>query len=61
MRGRLLKLNSEELGWLSILCSFRILLVLTLGLRYSSEKRGAAENEGVDFEIGDIGNSAHLY
>ena len=23
-------------------------------------KKGAAENGGVDFEIGDIGNSAHL-
>ena len=24
-------------------------------------KKAAAENGGVDFEIGDIGNSAHLY
>ena len=25
------------------------------------QKDGAAENRGVDFEIGDIGTSAHLY
>ena len=25
------------------------------------KREGAAENEGIDFEIGDIGTSAHLY
>ena len=25
------------------------------------EKNGSAENRGVDFEIGDIGNSEYLY
>ena len=31
------------------------------GLRYSSKKRGAAEKEGIYFEIRDIDTSAHLH
>ena len=30
-------------------------------MRYFSEKEWAAENESVDFEIGDKGTSAHLH
>ena len=34
---------------------------LDLRVEIFLKKEGAGENEGVDFEIGDISTSAHLY
>ena len=61
MRGCILKINSEGQGWKSTVCSCTILLILIWGLRYSSNKTGQQNIGGADFEIGDIGTSAHLH
>ena len=57
MRGCILEVNSERLRWYSGKYSFTILLRVEIFFG----KEGAAENKGVDFEVGDISTSTHLY
>ena len=60
MRGCTLEVYSE--GLVVIESSF-VYHIVDPDLRVETffEKNGAAENGGVDFEIGEIGTSVHLY
>ena len=62
MRGCIFEINSEGLGWL-VIDSIFVDHFVEPDLRVETffQKDEAAENGGVDFEIGDIGTTAHLY
>ena len=64
MRGCILGVNCEGLGWYSTVCSFTIYFVdLDLRIETFFQKDGAQQKMewGVNFEIGLIGTSAHFY